>query len=82
MLCDDQIWGAIDALAERYRMTPSGLAKRAGLDLTTFNRSKRIGADGRQRWPRSRWPPAPASMNSSRSLSVGGAGRCASARFR
>jgi phage repressor protein C with HTH and peptisase S24 domain len=51
MLCDDQIWGAIDAIAERYRMTPSGLAKRAGLDPTTFNRSKRIGADGRQRWP-------------------------------
>ncbi|MGL4438656.1 MAG: S24 family peptidase [Bosea sp. (in: a-proteobacteria)] len=51
MLSHDQIWGAIDALAERYQMTPSGLAKRAGLDATTFNRSKRIGADGRERWP-------------------------------
>ncbi len=51
MLSHDQIWGAIDALAERYRMSPSGLAKRAGLDPTTFNRSKRVGADGRERWP-------------------------------
>ncbi len=51
MLSHDQIWGAIDALADRYKMTPSGLAKRAGLDATTFNRSKRVGADGRERWP-------------------------------
>jgi phage repressor protein C with HTH and peptisase S24 domain len=51
MLSHDQIWGAIDALADRYQMTPSGLAKRAGLDATTFNRSKRVGADGRKRWP-------------------------------
>lgn len=51
MLSHQQIWGAIDALAERYQMTPSGLAKRAGLDATTFNRSKRVGADGRERWP-------------------------------
>jgi len=51
MLSHDQIWGAIDALADRYQMTPSGLAKRAGLDATTFSRSKRVGADGRERWP-------------------------------
>ncbi len=51
MLSHDQIWGAIDALADRYQLTPSGLAKRSGLDATTFNRSKRIGADGRERWP-------------------------------
>jgi phage repressor protein C with HTH and peptisase S24 domain len=51
MLSHDQIWGAIDALADRYKMSPSGLAKRAGLDPTTFNRSKRVGADGRERWP-------------------------------
>lgn len=47
----DQIWGAIDALADRYQITPSALAKRAGLDATTFDRSKRVGADGRERWP-------------------------------
>lgn len=32
-------------------MTPSALARRAGLDPTTFNRSKRFAADGRPRWP-------------------------------
>jgi phage repressor protein C with HTH and peptisase S24 domain len=51
MLSHHQIWGAIDALAERYQLSPSGLARRAGLDATTFNRSKRVGVDGRERWP-------------------------------
>ncbi len=32
-------------------MSPSGLARRAGLDPTTFNPSKRMMADGRARWP-------------------------------
>jgi phage repressor protein C with HTH and peptisase S24 domain len=45
------IWAAIDRLASAYDMTPSGLAKRAGLDPTTFNRSKRKAGDGRPRWP-------------------------------
>jgi phage repressor protein C with HTH and peptisase S24 domain len=51
MLSHNQIWSAIDALAQRYGFTPSGLARKAGLDATTFNRSKRIGPDGRERWP-------------------------------
>lgn len=51
MLTHSQIWSAIDALAELNGLSPSGLAKRAGLDSTTFNRSKRISADGRLRWP-------------------------------
>ena len=51
MLTHAQVWTAIDALAGRYDMTPSGLARRAGLDPTTFNKSKRITADGRERWP-------------------------------
>lgn len=51
MLSHDQIWGAIDGLAERHDLTPSGLARRAGLDPTSFNKSKRLSADGRQRWP-------------------------------
>jgi phage repressor protein C with HTH and peptisase S24 domain len=51
MLSHDRIWKAVDALAQRYRLSPSGLARKAGLDATTFNRSKRIGADGRERWP-------------------------------
>lgn len=42
---------ALDRLAERAGMSPSGLAKRSGLDPTTFNKSKRITADGRERWP-------------------------------
>lgn len=51
MLTHDQIWDAIDSLAARYHLSASGLAKLAGLDPTTFNKSKRIGADGRLRWP-------------------------------
>ena len=51
MLSHDRIWEAIDRLAERNNLSPSGLARRAGLDPTTFNRSKRIAADGRPRWP-------------------------------
>src|ERR1700741_4619533 len=51
MLSHEQIWGAIDRLAERHDLTPSGLARRAGLDSTAFNKSKRLSADGRPRWP-------------------------------
>ena len=51
MLTHTQIWGAIDALAAQYSLSPSGLAKIAGLDPTTFNRSKRETPDGRLRWP-------------------------------
>jgi phage repressor protein C with HTH and peptisase S24 domain len=51
ILTHDQIWVALDRLAERAGLSPSGLAKRAGLDPTTFNRSKRVTADGRERWP-------------------------------
>jgi phage repressor protein C with HTH and peptisase S24 domain len=51
MLSHEQIWGAIDRLAERHELTPSGLARRAGLDPTSFNKSKRLSADGRLRWP-------------------------------
>ncbi|MCM2401159.1 helix-turn-helix transcriptional regulator [Rhizobium sp. S153] len=51
MLSHDRIWAAIDRLAERHQLTPSGLARRAGLDPTSFNKSKRIAPDGRMRWP-------------------------------
>jgi phage repressor protein C with HTH and peptisase S24 domain len=51
MLTHAQIWTAIDRLAERAKLSASGLAKKAGLDPTTFNRSKRITPDGRARWP-------------------------------
>jgi phage repressor protein C with HTH and peptisase S24 domain len=51
MLTHEQIWTAIDALAKRHGMSPSALARRAGLDATTFNKSKRVTRDGRLRWP-------------------------------
>tara|TARA_R110002020_G_scaffold18929_22_gene65412 strand:- start:1332 stop:2000 length:669 start_codon:yes stop_codon:yes gene_type:complete len=51
MLSHERIWSALDALAERHGLTASGLARRAGLDSTAFNKSKRCGADGRDRWP-------------------------------
>lgn len=44
------IWSAIDALAERNGLSPSGLARRAGLDPTSFNKSKRRAPDGAPRW--------------------------------
>lgn len=47
----DDIWRAIDALAAEHGLSASGLARRAGLDATAFNPSKRIGGDGRARWP-------------------------------
>lgn len=51
MLSHDQIWAAIDHLAERHGLSASGLARKAGLDATSFNPSKRKGPDGRDRWP-------------------------------
>lgn len=51
MFGHQKIWVAIDRLAESYGLSPSGLARRAGLDPTTFNKSKRFARDGRARWP-------------------------------
>ena len=51
MLTHHQIWTALDRLAQRAGLSPSGLAKRSGLDPTTFNKSKRVTSDGRERWP-------------------------------
>lgn len=51
MLSHNQIWTAIDRLALAHGFTPSGLAKAAGLDPTTFNKSKRVSAAGKARWP-------------------------------
>ena len=46
-----KVWNAIDTIAWRARLSPSGLAKTAGMDATAFNRSKRVHTRGRQRWP-------------------------------
>lgn len=51
MLTHAQVWNALDRLAASAGLSASGLAKRSGLDPTTFNKSKRITPDGRPRWP-------------------------------
>ena len=51
MLKHTDIWRAIDSLAATKGFSASGLAKQAGLDPTTFNRSKRANEDGKLRWP-------------------------------
>jgi phage repressor protein C with HTH and peptisase S24 domain len=51
MFTHKQVWAAIDTIADRYGFSASGLAKKAGLDPTSFNPSKRHGPDGRPRWP-------------------------------
>lgn len=51
MFTHQDIWQAIDKLAAEKGFSPSGLAKQAGLDPTTFNKSKRTSADGKPRWP-------------------------------
>ncbi len=55
MIRHEDIWRAIDALAAEKGLSPSGLARRAGLDATTFNKSKRAaflpGGGAKARWP-------------------------------
>ena len=48
------IWTAIDCLAFNNKLSASGLEKKAGLDATTFNPSKRFHSEkmgGQPRWP-------------------------------
>jgi phage repressor protein C with HTH and peptisase S24 domain len=47
----NDVWRAIDTLAAENGLSASGLARRSGLDPTTFNPSKRHMPDGRARWP-------------------------------
>lgn len=51
MFSHDEIWIAIDKLANAAGYSTSGLAKKAGLDPTAFNRSKRMSPEGKPRWP-------------------------------
>lgn len=51
MLKHSEIWRGIDRLAAERGLTASGLARRAGLDPTTFNKSKRVTREGKPRWP-------------------------------
>lgn len=48
-----RLWKAIDGLARREGLSASALARRAGLDATSFNPSKRFGPGDP---PRPRWP--------------------------
>ena len=49
-LSHPRLWRAVDRLAQTHGLSPSGLARRAGLDPTAFNPSKRE-TGGRPRWP-------------------------------
>ncbi len=51
MLTHENIWHAIDRLAAAFGYSASGLAKQAGLDPTSFNKSKRFSPEGKPRWP-------------------------------
>lgn len=51
MLRHSDIWRAIDIMALKYCNSASDLARKAGLDPTTFNKSKRTTRDGKLRWP-------------------------------
>jgi phage repressor protein C with HTH and peptisase S24 domain len=51
MFTHEEVWLGIDRLARHHGLTPSGLARRAGLDPTTFNPSKRITKEDKPRWP-------------------------------
>jgi phage repressor protein C with HTH and peptisase S24 domain len=51
MLNHKDVWNGIDQMAAGTGFSPSGLARRAGLDPTTFNKSKRINPQGKPRWP-------------------------------
>lgn len=51
MLSHEKIWKTIEILARNHGYSASGLARKAGLDPTTFNKSKRTSPDGKPRWP-------------------------------
>lgn len=51
MFTHGEVWLGIDRLAKHHGLTASGLARRAGLDPTTFNPSKRITKEDKPRWP-------------------------------
>ncbi len=51
MFTHEQIWSGLDRLAAAKGYSPSGLARLAGLDPTSFNKSKRTSPEGKPRWP-------------------------------
>jgi len=51
MLKHGDVWKAVDRLATAHGLSASGLARKSGLDPTTFNKSKRVTREGKLRWP-------------------------------
>jgi phage repressor protein C with HTH and peptisase S24 domain len=51
MYTHQQIWAAIDALADQRGWSVGRLAVKAGLDATALNPSKRVGIGAKPRWP-------------------------------
>lgn len=51
MFTHPQVWDGIDKLAKEKGWSPSRLAREAGLDPTTFNKSKRHTNQEKPRWP-------------------------------
>ena len=47
----EEVWQAIEKFAVEHGMSCSGLARKCGLDPTTFNKSKRLSVFGQERWP-------------------------------
>ena len=45
------LWEAIKSIAHHNGLSCSGLAKKSGLDATTFNKSKQFSSNGTPRWP-------------------------------
>jgi phage repressor protein C with HTH and peptisase S24 domain len=51
LLTHERIWAAIDQLAAAAGLSTRDLARRAGLDPSTFHRSRRMTEGGRASWP-------------------------------
>ena len=47
----NELWAGIRNLATEFNTSCSGLARAAGLDPTTFNKSKQLNQYGQNRWP-------------------------------
>ncbi|MBL4869358.1 MAG: hypothetical protein JKX72_00220 [Robiginitomaculum sp.] len=51
MVTHKKIWSGINILAIQNGYSASGLAVKAGLDATSFNKSKHFSKSGQPRWP-------------------------------
>lgn len=51
MLTHADVWNALDTIATNNQISSSCLARFSGLNATTFNKSKRYDAVGKERYP-------------------------------